>query len=126
MPCSSHITLRFDFASIEAEYRRLGHDIPGRWLCTLQLAARLDFSVSRSLWACCANLGLQHDNGHAALVDAQAAARLLAFLLENGKASIVRLDDNGAPFRTNGFPRDHYRGSGWSRPPSVVRWFECR
>ena len=72
---------RFDFAFIEAEYRRVGHEISCQWLCTLEFAASLDFSASRSLRACCANLGIPHDHGHAALVDAQAAARLLAFLL---------------------------------------------
>lgn len=73
---------RFDFAFIEAEYRRLGYDVPYRWLCTLELAARLEFSVSRSLRACCANLGIPYDHGHAALVDAEAAARLLAAAYE--------------------------------------------
>ncbi len=72
---------RFDFAFIEAEYRRLGHSVSCEWLCTLELSSRLDFGVSRSLRACCANLGVPHEQGHAALVDAEAAARLLAFLL---------------------------------------------
>ncbi len=71
---------RFDSAFLEAELGRLGHRFPCQWLCTLELAGQLDFSWSRSLRACCANLGLPHDNGHSALVDAQATARLLAFL----------------------------------------------
>lgn len=72
---------RFDVAFVEAEYRRVGVVAPLPWLCTLEMAAALNFSANRSLRACCANLGLQHDHGHAALVDAEAAARLLAFLL---------------------------------------------
>ena len=71
---------RFDSAFLEAEFERLGLTIPCEWLCTLELAGRLDFSWGRSLRACCANLGVPHDNGHSALVDAQATTRLLAFL----------------------------------------------
>lgn len=72
---------RFDFAFMEAEYRRLRHDLVFESSCTLQLAERLSFSPSRSLRSCCANLALAHDEGHAALVDAHAAARLFAFLV---------------------------------------------
>lgn len=71
---------RFDSAFLSAEFGRLGRTFPCDWLCTLELAGRLDFSWNRSLRACCANLGVPHDKGHSALVDAQAAARLLAFL----------------------------------------------
>lgn len=71
---------RFDSAFLDAEFGRLGQTFPCQWLCTLELAGRLDFSWSRSLRACCANLGVPHDNGHSALVDAQATARLLSFL----------------------------------------------
>lgn len=72
---------RFDSAFVEAEYRRLGHDLPGSWLCTLDLVERLGFSACRSLQACCANLGVAHEDGHAALVDARATACLLTFLV---------------------------------------------
>lgn len=71
---------RFDSAFLTSEFGRIGHDVSWSWLCTLEFAAHLDFSWSRSLRACCANLGVPHDNGHSALVDAQATARLLTFL----------------------------------------------
>ncbi|MDQ3574142.1 MAG: 3'-5' exonuclease [Actinomycetota bacterium] len=72
---------RFDAAFVEAEFRRLGADVGCEWLCTLQLVGRLGFNSTRSLRACCENLGVAHDEGHAALVDARATARLLVLLL---------------------------------------------
>ncbi len=72
---------RFDSAFIEAEFRRAGHDVPCEWLCTLQLVDRLGFGPTHTLRACCQNLGVSHEDGHAALIDARATARLLVYLL---------------------------------------------
>lgn len=72
---------RFDSAFLVAELARAGYTAEAwEWLCTLNLVAQLRFSATLSLRASCANLGVPHEDGHSALIDAQATARLMNFL----------------------------------------------
>ncbi len=111
---------RFDSAFLQAEFGRLGQTFPCRWLCTLELAGRLDFSWSRSLRACCANLGVPHDNGHSALVDAQATARLLAFLSAEAYERGVSLQLPPPLVLTGSTPVVSGRVMHWSTPEATM------
>lgn len=78
--------LPFDARFLAAEYADLGHaEVPishGLGVCTMHLAARYLPYSPRSLADCCAVAGWRHENAHAALADAHAAARLLGCYLE--------------------------------------------
>nr|QEO74921.1 hypothetical protein [uncultured bacterium] len=69
--------LSFDQRFLQAEFARLGHDLVGSGLCTMELASRHLGASSRSLAACCAAAGVPLGRAHSALHDARAAAGLL-------------------------------------------------
>jgi DNA polymerase-3 subunit epsilon len=76
--------LPFDLRFLEAEYARIGARVPlhpDHGLCTMRLSDRYLDSPARSLTACCASAGVDHDEQHSALHDARACARLLASFL---------------------------------------------
>lgn len=73
--------LPFDTRFLLAEYTGLGYPQapigPEYGVCTMRLARRYLPYAPRALADCCAAAGWRHDNAHAALADARAAARLL-------------------------------------------------
>lgn len=86
---------RFDRAFLESELGRCGIDVaPLPVVCTMELASRIGIGgVRRRLDDCRASLGLDGQNGHTALADAEAAAAIFAAYLErygNGVAALVR------------------------------------
>lgn len=118
--------LRFDWGFVVAEFARAGTELP-LWpgLCTLALGGVVQRSVpSRKLAVCCARLGIDIPNAHAALPDAQAAAMLLARYLQAGRLrDLHSLEDLGC--RPLAWPpampvfvpsgRTHPRGRGKAR-----------
>jgi ATP-dependent Lhr-like helicase len=86
---------RFDRAFLESELARCGIDVtPLPVICTMELASRIGIGgVRRRLEDCRASLGLDSDDSHTALDDAEAAAAIFAAYLErygNGVAALVR------------------------------------
>jgi DNA polymerase-3 subunit epsilon len=86
---------RFDRAFLESELGRCGIDVaPLPVICTMELASRIGIGgVRRRLDDCRASLGLDGQDSHAALADAEAAAAIFAAYLErygNGVAALVR------------------------------------
>ncbi|MCY0989446.1 exonuclease domain-containing protein [Nannocystis sp. ILAH1] len=73
----------FDLRFLTNEFGRLGEQPPSPpSLCTLKLSRRLELPLrSRKLTACCRDAGIQLTDGHAALLDARAAAQLLGVYL---------------------------------------------
>lgn len=79
--------IRFDLAFLQAEYKRVGIEMPRYDLLDTMLLAG-----GGTLSACCAKRGIQfHGAAHSALVDAHAAARLLYELLPNVRMSLTHL-----------------------------------
>lgn len=75
---------RFDGMFLQAEYKRLGVDVPLQphyGLCTMQLASRYLPHAGRGLSDCCAAADIDVNRAHSALHDARAAAALLAYYL---------------------------------------------
>ncbi len=74
----------FDLAFLQAEYERLGVQLPPMpTLCTKQLAKRLGRRLdSWRLADCCADAGVPLDGAHTALGDARATAGLLRVYLQ--------------------------------------------
>jgi DNA polymerase-3 subunit epsilon len=76
--------LAFDLMFLQAEYARLGVELPvslSDGLCTMSLAGRYLGRAGRSLGECCAAVGHEPMAAHEALEDAKSAARLLAWYL---------------------------------------------
>jgi len=73
--------LPFDAMFLQHEYTLLGVDVPvgpDLGLCTMRLAPRYLRVTSRSLRDCCLAAGVRLEGWHSALMDARAAAGLLA------------------------------------------------
>ncbi|WP_333812380.1 exonuclease domain-containing protein [Timonella senegalensis] len=69
----------FDLGFLEAEYSRLGRQLPvAGSLCTMILAKRYLPGSGRALRDCCDAFDIPLENAHAALVDATATATLLS------------------------------------------------
>jgi DNA polymerase-3 subunit epsilon len=81
--------LSFDARFLAAEYAASGYPkVPldaDHGVCTMRLASRYLPGASRRLDDCCACVGWEHADAHAALSDARAAARLLAGYLDLAK-----------------------------------------
>ena len=76
--------VRFDAGFVEAEYRRAGYAatvVPyNACLCTMRLSAQVLPAASRTLEACCAQVGVVNEAAHSALSDARATAALFQHL----------------------------------------------
>lgn len=71
--------ISFDLRFLEAEYERLGKQLPVVvTACTMQLAQRYLPGSGRALKDCCDAFDIPLENAHAALVDAVATAMLLS------------------------------------------------
>jgi DNA polymerase-3 subunit epsilon len=83
--------LPFDARFLLAEYTGLGYPQapvgPEYGVCTMRLATRYLPYAPRALADCCTAAGWRHDNAHAALADAHAAARLLGCYLEQAQGA---------------------------------------
>lgn len=76
--------LVFELRFLEAEFARVGVDVPVDYasgLCTMRLAGRLIPESGRGLVDCCDVAGVELDAHHAALADAIATAGLLSYLM---------------------------------------------
>ncbi|WP_258906771.1 exonuclease domain-containing protein [Actinokineospora sp. UTMC 2448] len=74
----------FDARFLQAEYSRLGIDLPFTdmpSLCTMRWADSFLDTAARTLSACCAAAGIELEHTHSALHDARAAAELLGAYL---------------------------------------------
>lgn len=78
--------LPFDARFLMAEYTALGYPqvplTPAHGVCTMRLATQYLPYAPRALADCCAVAGWRHENAHAALADAHAAAKLLGCYLQ--------------------------------------------
>lgn len=77
--------LAFDGPFLAAEFARLGVAVPlgaNCGLCTMQLAGRYLPTGPRALESCCDCIGCRIESAHAALSDARATAKLLAYYME--------------------------------------------
>lgn len=80
--------LAFDGPFLASEFQRLGVSVPldaNCGLCTMQLAGRYLPGSARALESCCDCIGCHIESAHAALCDARAAARLLAYYMEHDR-----------------------------------------
>ncbi|MCP2246340.1 exonuclease domain-containing protein [Lentzea aerocolonigenes] len=85
--------LSFDLRFLQAEFARLGHELPASGVCTMELAGRYLGASSRSLAACCSAAGVPMGVAHSALHDARASAGLLMRCLDRvGDVEPVRLE----------------------------------
>ncbi|MFC3896501.1 exonuclease domain-containing protein [Lentzea rhizosphaerae] len=85
--------LSFDLRFLQAEFARLGHELPASGVCTMELAGRYLGASSRSLAACCSVAGVPMGVAHSALHDARASAGLLVRCLDRvGDVEPVRLE----------------------------------
>jgi DNA polymerase-3 subunit epsilon len=85
--------LSFDLRFLQAEFARLGHELPTSGVCTMELAGRYLGASSRSLAACCSVAGVPMGVAHSALHDARASAGLLVRCLDRvGDVEPVRLE----------------------------------
>lgn len=85
--------LPFDAEFLLAEFRRLGITLEfghQHGLCTMRLAGQFMPGASRRLADCCATVGIELTNAHAALHDARAAANLLSHFISLAGPSWVR------------------------------------
>ena len=77
--------LSFDAPFLAAEFARAGYAVElhgNSGLCTMRLAPHYLPVSSRALEACCNCIGYSIESAHAALDDARAAARLLAYYIK--------------------------------------------
>ena len=115
--------VRFERDFLAAEYERLGLALPlSPSLCTMHLAGRFSSARGRRLAHCCADLGIEAADEHAALADARAAALLLLHCLANaerdGLATLRGLGCATAFPEASAWPRLHVSGRALRRPPS--------
>lgn len=78
--------LVFDATFLANEFDRINYQTPISpiaGLCTMKLASQFFRNSSRSLAACCENIGYKIEHAHAAMDDARAAANLLKYYLQS-------------------------------------------
>jgi DNA polymerase-3 subunit epsilon len=96
----------FDVAFLRAEFARSGWNLPDvPSICTLSASTRyLPQLHRRKLDDCCRAIGVEFEARHAALPDAHAAASLLAWFLDPGKAPAPDPGDLTLPAAATGVP----------------------
>lgn len=109
----------FDTRFLAAEWARAGilpnAEFPSRYLCTMQLAARLMPGIGRKLSECCASLDIELVDAHAALADAEATAQLLSAYIDANRDKRLWGTALSMPFRADVLRRLGSSGSVWSR-----------
>lgn len=83
--------VRFDYAFVRNEFKRLGHTFQRKLLCTERLSNRLVPNLrSYSLGVICDFMGIKIRNRHRAFGDAIATAQLFDKLLRKDKENIIK------------------------------------
>ncbi|MBN1132647.1 MAG: GIY-YIG nuclease family protein [Bacteroidales bacterium] len=93
--------VKFDYAFIRSEFKRLGYDYKRETLCTVSLSRKLlPGHKSYSLGKLCSDLGIQIKGRHRASGDAMATLKLFELLQKaNGAGSISLTASNGIKYR---------------------------
>src|ERR1700744_470721 len=83
--------VNFDYSFVRYHLARCGYDLQSNKLCTVRLGRKIiPGHASYSLGKLCHSLGIQNDNRHRAMGDADATARLFSLLLENDKDGHIK------------------------------------
>lgn len=115
----------FDTSFLEAEFRRMGEELPRHFptVCTLKLGARFG-GRSRRLDQACAQFGMTIQEGHSAMGDAKACAWLLAAYLVMAKQRGIETTEgvgcNVEPPPPEAWPRLPARGISYTREQARV------
>lgn len=83
-------SVNFDYSFIHEEYKSLGADFRRKKLCTVRLSRKIfPGQKSYSLGSICANLGINIENRHRAMGDAQATLKLFELCMQHDNDGII-------------------------------------